>query len=223
MTEIRRLAHSSILIKCDGKNIYVDPYRPDSLTNDLKKFYEEPAKADLLLITHPHHDHCDPATFEKMVSEETRVIAPEDCAEKIEDDFTTLRPGESLSFEGIDVEGVHAYNIKRKRDSGEPFHPKGEGLGYLITVEGNTIYHPGDTEKIPEMEDIEGVDIAFLPIDGTYTMDIDEAVDAAKLIDPEMVIPFHEREADPKKFKEKLESESGIKVDILGEGEVFKL
>ncbi len=219
MGEIRRLAHSSVLFKADGKNIYIDPYRPDELSEEVKDFYESPVKADLLLITHPHHDHCDPTTFQDMLTEKTKIVAPDSCEEKIEENLTSIRPVENLTFDGIKIEATHAYNLKRKRDSGEPFHPKGEGVGYLITNEGKTIYHPGDTEKIPEMENIEGVDIAFLPIDGTYTMDIDEAVEAAKLIEPEMVIPFHERDADPGEFKRKLESESEIKVKVLSEGE----
>ncbi|MFW5952813.1 MAG: MBL fold metallo-hydrolase [Candidatus Natronoplasma sp.] len=223
MTEIKRLAHSSVLLKSDEKNIYIDPYRPDSLGSDLKKFYDKPEEADLLLITHPHHDHCDPETFEKMLSEKTTVIAPEGCAEKIDHDFTSLQSGDSSTFDGIDIEAMHAYNLKRKRDSGNPFHPKGEGVGYLITIDGKTIYHPGDTENIPEMQDIEGVNIAFLPIDGTYTMDIDEAVDAAKAIGPNIVIPFHERDADPEKFKRKLESDSDIKVEILDEGGILQI
>ncbi|MEF8835434.1 MAG: MBL fold metallo-hydrolase [Candidatus Thermoplasmatota archaeon] len=222
MSEIKRLAHSSVLIRSGEKNIYIDPYRPGSLPRGLEKFYEEPEKADILLITHPHHDHCDPETFEKMLSEKTTVIASEDCTEKIDHDFTSLQPGDSSTFDGIDIEATHAYNIKRKRDSGEPFHPKGEGVGYIITIDGKTIYHPGDTENIPEMEDIEGVDIAFLPIDGTYTMDIEEAVNAAKAIAPNIVIPFHERDADPENFKRKVESESEIEVKTVDEGETLQ-
>ncbi|MBS3782392.1 MAG: MBL fold metallo-hydrolase, partial [Candidatus Thermoplasmatota archaeon] len=210
MDEIKRLAHSSVLLKAEDKNIYIDPYRPDSLPEEIENLYEEPEKADLLLITHPHHDHCDPDTFENMMSEKTTVVAPENCDEKIEHDFINISPGKTSSFDGIEIEATHAYNFKRKRESGEPFHPKGEGVGYLITIGEKTIYHAGDTENIPEMKEIEGVGIAFLPIDGTYTMDIDEAIEAAKKIDPYMVIPFHERDADPEKFKSELESKSDI-------------
>ncbi len=221
MGEIRRLAHSSVLLKADGNNIYIDPYRPDELSEEVKEFYENPVEADLLLITHPHHDHCDPTTFQEILTEQAEIVAPASCEEKIEENFTNLQPGENSTFDGIEIEATHAYNLKKKRDSGEPFHPKGEGVGYLITMDGKTIYHPGDTENIPEMKHIENVDIAFLPIDGTYTMDIDEAVDAAKLIGPEFVIPFHERDADPEKFKRKLESESEIRVKVLNEGEAL--
>jgi len=223
MGEIRRLAHSSVLLKGGGKNIYIDPYRPDELSEEVKKFYEDPVEADLLLITHPHHDHCDPKTFQKMLTEKTKIVAPPSCDEKIEENFNSLKPGENSTFDGVEIEATHAYNLKRKRDSGEPFHPKGEGVGYLITMDRKNIYHPGDTENVPEMKRIENVNTAFLPIDGTYTMDIDEAVEAAKAIGPESVIPFHERDADPKKFKRKLESESGIKVKVLNEGEALEV
>jgi len=222
MGEIRRLAHSSVLLKADGNNIYIDPYRPDELSEVVKEFYENPLKGDLLLITHPHHDHCDPKTFKEMLTKKTEIVAPDSCGEKIEENLTSLQPGEKSTFDGIEIEATYAYNLKRKRDTGEPFHPKGEGVGYLITIDEKTIYHPGDTENIPEMRNVENVNIAFLPIDGTYTMDIDEAIEAAKAIGPEMVIPFHERDADPEEFKRKLESESEIKVKVLSEGEALQ-
>ncbi|MFP4002065.1 MAG: MBL fold metallo-hydrolase [Thermoplasmata archaeon] len=223
MSEIKRLAHSAVLIKADGKHIYIDPYSPDSLSEEIEEFYQSPYKADILLITHPHHDHCDPETFEKLLDEKSEIIASEQCGEKIDQEFTTLQPGEEVTMDGVNIKATHAYNVKRKRDSGDPFHPKGEGRGYLITIDGNTIYHPGDTEHIPEMEDLEEIDIAFLPIDGTYTMDIEEAVEAAKTIGSPTVIPFHERDADPERFKRKLESESEIEVIILGEGEKLNI
>ncbi len=219
VVEIRRLAHSSVLIRSEEKNIYIDPYRPDSLSGDIDEFYEDPDKADVLLISHKHHDHCDKETFRKMLDEQTTIIAPENCEGEIDQEFVSLNPEENFANDWLKIKSTHAYNIKRKRDSGEPFHQKGDGVGYLITIGGKTIYHPGDTEKIPEMEHLQDVDVAFLPIDGTYTMDIDEAVEAAKIISPKIVIPFHERDAAPKRFKIKLESESDLEVNLLCEGD----
>ena len=221
MTEIKRIAHAFIMIKTDDKTIYIDPYFTDSMPEKIKEFYQNPEKADLLLITHEHHDHCDPSTFENMITEDTKIVAPENCRSKINRNFTAVKVGDTTSYEGIRIEVVPAYNIKRKRDSGEPFHPKGEGVGYMITIKDKTIYHPGDTENIPEMKDIDDVDIAFLPIDGTYTMDIDEAVEAAKVIGPNTIIPIHERDANPAEFKDKVENETDTEVLILGEGELF--
>ncbi len=212
MTEIERIGHSSVSIETDDKNIYIDPFYTESMRNEVKDFYDNAGKADVLLITHEHHDHCDPSTFQKLLSEDTKIVAPEDCSDKIEREFIDVKPGDTVDLDGVELKAVHAYNQKRTRDSGEPFHPKGEGVGYLISSEGKTIYHPGDTENIPEMEDLEEIHTAFLPIDGTYTMDIDEAVQAAKVIKPEVVIPFHERDVDPKKFKDRLEKETDIEV-----------
>ncbi len=214
MVEIDRIGHSSIKIGTEDKTAYIDPYYSDSMPDEVKESYEKGEKADVLLITHDHHDHCDPSTFQHILDEDTKIVAPEICSDKIESDFITVDPGDSVELDDIDVRAVHAYNRKRKRDSGEPFHPKGEGVGYLITAEGKTIYHPGDTENIPEMVHLDGIHTAFLPIDGTYTMDIEEAIEAAKVIEPDVAVPFHERDADPKEFKDRLEKQTDIKVEV---------
>ncbi|MBS3816939.1 MAG: MBL fold metallo-hydrolase [Candidatus Thermoplasmatota archaeon] len=218
MAEIENIGHSTVMIKTDEKTIYIDPFYADSLPKSVKEFYEEAEKADVLLITHGHHDHCDPSTFKKLLDKNTKIVAPEICSEKIDRDLITVKPGDTVNLNGIEVRAVHAYNRKRKRDSGEPFHPKGEGVGYLIDLDEKTVYHPGDTEKIPEMENFPEIDTAFLPIDGTYTMKIDEAVEAAKIIRPNVVIPFHERDVDPEKFRDELESETKIEVKLSRKG-----
>ncbi|MGM0510953.1 MAG: MBL fold metallo-hydrolase [Thermoplasmatota archaeon] len=215
MTEIERIAHSSVKIKTEDKNIYIDPFYTDNMPDSINEYYENTEKADILLITHSHHDHCHPETFERLLKDDTRIVAPESCQGSIARNFRQIKPGDTIDIGGIKIKAVHAYNIKRKRDSGEPFHPKGEGVGYLISVKGEIVYHPGDTENIPEMENLGHVDKAFLPIDGHYTMDIDEAVEAAKVINPKKVIPFHERDVDPKDFKRKLESEMDIEVELM--------
>lgn len=223
MIEIRKIAHASVLIKTDNKDIYIDPFCSDSFPEEVKEFYENLEEADLLFLTHGHHDHCDPSAFENMLTEDTVILAPANCRDKINRNFTDIKPGYMRTINGIKIEAVHAYNVKRKRDSGEPFHPKGEGVGYVINVDDKTIYHPGDTENIPEMKDLEGIDVAFLPIDGTYTMDIDEAAEAAKVIRPNIVIPIHERDADPEEFKKKLEAETDIEVKAMNDMDTLKL
>ncbi|MFP4609268.1 MAG: MBL fold metallo-hydrolase, partial [Candidatus Aenigmatarchaeota archaeon] len=215
MPEIEKIGHASMKIKVEGKNIYVDPFCTDSLPEKVKEFYDRAEKADILLITHGHHDHCDPSTFQKLLKEDTEIAAPEVCSDKIDEGFTTVNPGDVIELKGITIRVVPAYNQKRKRESGEPFHPKGDGVGYVIRAEEKNIYHPGDTEYIPEMEELGEVHTAFLPIDGTYTMDIDEAVEAAKTIRPTIVVPIHERDADPNEFKNKLEKEIDIEVKLM--------
>ncbi len=202
-------------IKTAHKNIYIDPYYTDSMPDEVNKLYEEGEKADILLLTHGHHDHCDPHTFETVLSKDTKIVAPKSCSDKIKGEFITVKPGDVIKLDDIEIKTVHAYNRKRKRDSGEPFHPRGEGVGYLITVEGKTIYHSGDTENISEMNDLGKVYTAFLSIDGIYTMDMEKTVQAAKVIRPSIVIPFHERDVDRNRFKHMLEKQTDIKVNLM--------
>lgn len=210
---IKWLAHASFQIKAEGKIIYVD----------LEKYGEATEKADLILVTHSHTDHCDPDKIKNVQKEDTVIIAPENCASIIGRSVKTLRPGEETSVDNIRVKAVEAYNYKRFRSPGHPYHPKGFGVGYLIKVEGKTIYHAGDTDFIPEMQKVGLVDVVLLPSGGTYTMDNAEAADAAIAINPKIVIPMHRWDTNPEEFKKKVEANSNIKVMVLQEGEEFQL
>ncbi len=209
---VRWLGHASFLIKADGKNIYIDPYEGE---------YKD--RADLVLATHSHHDHCDPSKIEKVRKDDTVIIAPEDCVSKIEGRIKTLKPGEKVIVGNITVEALEAYNYKRFRSPGNPFHPKGLGVGYLITIGDKTIYHAGDTDFIPEMKQLKNIYLALLPSGGTYTMDDEDAAEAALAINPEVVIPMHIWDTNPEVFKKKVESKSNIKVVTLKPGEQFKV
>jgi L-ascorbate metabolism protein UlaG (beta-lactamase superfamily) len=206
---VKWLAHASFQIKAEGKIIYVD----------LEKYGEATEKADLILVTHSHTDHCDPDKIKNVQKEDTVIIAPEDCASIIGRSVKTLRPGEETSVDNIRVKAVEAYNYKRFRSPGHPYHPKGFGVGYLIKVEGKTIYHAGDTDFIPEMRKVGLVDVVLLPSGGTYTMDNAEAAEAAIAINPKIVIPMHRWDTNPEEFKKKVEANSNIKVMVLQEGE----
>ena len=210
---VKWLAHASFQIKAEGKIIYVD----------LEKYGEATEKADLILVTHSHTDHCDPDKIKNVQKEDTVIIAPEDCASIIGRSVKTLRPGEETSVDNIRVKAVEAYNYKRFRSPGNPYHPKGFGVGYLIKVEGKTIYHAGDTDFIPEMRKVGPVDVVLLPSGGTYTMDNAEAAEAAIAINPKIVIPMHRWDTNPEEFKKKVEANSNIKVMVLQEGEEFQL
>jgi L-ascorbate metabolism protein UlaG (beta-lactamase superfamily) len=206
------LGHAGFLIKADRKNIYIDPYKGE---------YED--KADIILITHSHFDHCDSSRILRIREDETLVIAPKNCVSKIGGRVERLKPGETLKVGKITVEAVEAYNYKRFRSPGEPFHPKGLGVGYLITIGDRTIYHAGDTDFIPEMKQLKYVNVALLPSGDTYTMDNEEAAEAALAISPEMVLPMHRWNSDTEVFKKKVRSKSKIKVVILKPGERLEI
>ena len=210
--KLKWLGHASWKIKAGGKTIYIDPYQGD---------YDE--KADLILSTHSHTDHCDPGKIKLIRGGDTVIVAPADCASKIGAKVRSLKPGEKAAFDEVTIEAVEAYNYKRFRSPGTPYHPKGLGVGYLIKAEGKTVYHAGDTDFIPEMKELEGVDLALLPSGGTYTMDNDEAVDAAVAIHPRTVVPMHIWDTDPGGFKRMVESESDIRVVVLRPGETIEI
>ena len=169
------LGHDGFSLKAGGKTIYIDPYK---VSGD-----QEPA--DIILVTHEHYDHCSPADIEKLVKSDTIIITEPMAAGKLKGDIRTMRPGDSMQVEGIKVEAVPAYNTNKK------FHPQtNKWLGFVISVDGIKIYHAGDTDYIPEMKRLE-VDIALLPVSGTYVMTAGEAVQAALDINPQVVIPMH--------------------------------
>lgn len=209
---LKWLGHASFMVKAGGKTIYIDPYEGE---------YTE--KADLILASHSHSDHCDTSKISKVRREDTAIFAPADCVSKIGGSVKSLKPGEKAAVGGVVVVAVQAYNNKRFRSPGVPYHPKGLGVGYLITAEGKTLYHAGDTDFVPEMRELKNVDLALLPSGGTYTMDNPEAVEAALAINPKVVIPMHRWDTNPAEFKKGVEAKSKIRVVVLRPGEQFAL
>jgi len=209
---LKWLGHASFQIDVEGKIIYIDPYSGK---------YSE--KANLILVTHSHSDHCSVAKIKSIRGADTVVFAPEDCVKKIKGSVKTLKVGEEENVDGIKIRAVDAYNVKRFRSPGNPFHPKGFGVGYLITVLGKTVYHAGDTDFIPEMKRLGHVDVALLPSGGTYTMDNSEAADAALAINPLAVIPMHRWDTKPDEFKKKVEASSSIRVVLVKRNEEYQV
>jgi L-ascorbate metabolism protein UlaG (beta-lactamase superfamily) len=193
---------------------------------DLKKYgkvVETSEKADIILVTHNHGDHCSPPKIQKLRKKDTFVIAPKNCASRIGGSVKTIKPGEEITVDGVAIEAVEAYNIKRCKPSGKPWHPKGYGVGYLIKAESKTIYHAGDTDFIPEMRQLKKIDLALLPTGDKYTMDNAEAAEAAIGINPKTAMAMHTWEKDREEFKRKVEANSKTKVELLQEGEEFQL
>ena len=209
---IKWLGHASFMIKADEKTIYIDPYEGE---------YTE--KADLILITHSHGDHCVVSKIDLIRKDDTIIMAPTDCKPKINGDVKTLKPGEKAKVGNITVEATDAYNVKRFRSPGDLYHPKGFGIGYKIKAEGKTVYHAGDTDFIPEMKNLGKIDLALLPSGDTYTMNNPEAAEAVLAIKPRMVVPMHRWDTDPTEFEKSVKARSQIKVITLSPGEQFTL
>ncbi|ODS39524.1 MAG: hypothetical protein A7316_05300 [Candidatus Altiarchaeales archaeon WOR_SM1_86-2] len=148
--------------------------------------------------------------------------APRQCIKELGKDIKVIAPWEEITSGDIRIKAVDAYNTMEV-SSTRKVHHKGYGVGYLITLEGKTIYHAGDTDFIPEMKEPGDMDAALLPIGGTFTMDAQEAVKAAITIKPAVVIPMHMKKADPQEFKKNVEARSNIKVVPLQIGEIYKL
>jgi len=210
--ELKWLGHASWKLKTGGVTIYIDPYEGE---------YDEPA--DIILSTHHHDDHCKPDKVALIKTDETKIIATPECGKKLGMEVQSLKPGESTRIGEVGIRAVEAYNFKRFRNPGEPYHPKGLGVGYLVFAEGKTIYHVGDSDFIEEMKDLSGIDVMLVPSGGTYTMDCPDAVEAAMAINPVLAIPMHIWDTDPYEFKVQVESACDTKVKTMKPGETLSL
>ncbi|NLG01353.1 MAG: MBL fold metallo-hydrolase [Lentisphaerae bacterium] len=199
------IGHGTLMFGFDGKTIHVDPY--GKLAN-----YAALPKADAILITHDHADHLDPAAIAAIRTPATVVVMARSCAGKL--DGLVMTNGESRTVLGIRVEAVPAYNIVNKRGTGQPFHPRGAGNGYLLCFGDKRVYVAGDTENTPEMQALRGVDAAFLPMNLPYTMTPEMVAAAAKAFRPKILYPYHYGDTDPARLTALLKDLFGIEVRI---------
>jgi len=196
------LGHAGFRIRAGRSVVYIDPYRVP----------EDAPKADLILITHGHYDHFSPQDVELLSNDTTWLVGPPAVAERVTGRVHSIAPGELLDDElvrGVGVAAVAAYNTSKRDAEGRLFLPREAGcVGYDVNVRGERIYHSGDTDVIPEMDNVTGVDVALLPVSGTYVMTADEAAEAARRIQPRVAVPMHwgehiGTEADARTFAER--------------------
>ncbi|MFZ5788052.1 MAG: MBL fold metallo-hydrolase [Acidobacteriota bacterium] len=204
--EITFVGHGTLVLTHAGKVTHVDPW------SKLADYATLP-KADLVLITHAHRDHLDPAALAAVRTATTEVVAATGCREKVEG-AKFVANGESTVAAGVKVDAVPAYNIVGVRSAGMPYHPKGEGNGYVLTFGATRVYVAGDTEDTPEMRALEDIDVAFLPMNLPYTMTPEMVADAARAFRPHILYPYHYGDTDPARLVELLAGEEGIEVRL---------
>lgn len=207
--KITLFKHASLAIEYDGLEIYVDPV---TKVGDTDIDYSTMPKADYILVTHEHWDHFDPKAINELEKNDTVIILNATSQKELGKGIAIANNEKMQLRDGITLESVPAYNTTPGR---EKFHPKGNGNGYILDIDGTRIYIAGDTEDIPEMADIKNIDLAFLPVNQPYTMTIDQAEKAVLTIRPKIFIPYHYSDTPIAQLKERLDKEnSGIDVEI---------
>ena len=200
--QITPIQHASLMIKAGGKVVYVDPAQGS---------YDGLPAADYILITDIHGDHMAPAIVARLKNASTVIVAPKAVAEKFPG-ARVMANGDTTTIGDFKVEAVPMYNLKPDA-SGQVFHEKGRGNGYILTFGGKRFYFAGDTEGIPEMRALKAIDVAFIPMNLPFTMTPAAAADAVRAFHPAVVYPYHYRGQDTALFAKALAG-SGIDVRL---------
>ncbi len=208
LMKIQLINHACLKVESSGKIIYFDPY----------KIPKDEEKADVIVISHDHHDHFDKKSVKNIIKNNTQIYCPTSC-KSILSSFKAkgLKPGDYVKIENIDIQAVPAYTTNKQT------HPKNnQWLGYIVKDGTLSLYHAGDTELMPEMKEFTGIDYALIPVGGTYTMDFDEAIRAIKTLKPNNVVPIHTWGKDLANFERMMkEALPGISVIKLNPGDTF--
>ncbi|TNC46081.1 MBL fold metallo-hydrolase [Rubellimicrobium rubrum] len=207
---VHPVSHASFVLETPGLVIYVDP------VGEAAAYSQFPAP-DLILLTHEHGDHFSVETLSALAGETAQLVTNPAVHGMLPDGLrsraTALANGESTEVAGITIEAIPAYNTTEDRLE---FHPQGRDNGYLLGVDGRRVYIAGDTEDIPEMRALENIDVAFLPMNLPYTMDINQAAEAVKAFQPRTVYPYHYGESDVQEFASLVEASGVSTVVVLG-------
>jgi L-ascorbate metabolism protein UlaG (beta-lactamase superfamily) len=197
------IGHGSLMFEFNGYVIHIDPV--SSSGN-----YENSPRADLILVTHEHYDHLDPDLIGKLRKENTILFSNHNAAATVKW-AQAMKPGDRRKAGDIEIEAVHAYNIVNKTVKGQPFHPKGTGIGFILSIGDKRIYVAGDTENTPEMKALKNIDVAFLPMNLPYTMTPEMVAEAALAFKPEILYPYHFSETNTSLIMELLK---GTEIDV---------
>jgi len=201
--EITFIGHGTLMFSWNDRVIHIDPVGQYA-------DYSKLPKADLILITHEHGDHLDPKAIEQILKPTTSIVLNPNSAAKL-GKGKAIKNGETMEVLGISIRAVPAYNTTAGRDR---YHPRGRDNGYVLQFSGLTVYVAGDVEDIPEMKDLTGIDIAFLPMNQPYTMTPAQVASAARVIRPKVLYPYHFGDTPTQELVALLKEERGIDLRI---------
>lgn len=204
--DIDPITHASVMFNYGGVVVYVDPASYQGAVDFSRMF-----RADIILITHHHFDHFDTKAINHLLKEGTVIVGPESILKTITY-AKTIRNGEALEISGVKIEAVPAYNIYTKK--GREYHPRGRDNGYVLTFGSTRVYVAGDTDCVPETKALQGIDVAFVPIDGVDTMTPEEAAACVEAFKPKVVYPYHQGSSSPVYFASLLKNKD-IEVRVM--------